>query len=88
VSCALSNSCTSPFWTVFLFDLTTPSSLRLLLNVCACTARAPHEDHQFIFPSAMLSNCFSCHFFQAFEEDGMLSLFSRFPAFSALLPLI
>jgi hypothetical protein len=37
VSCALSNSCTSPFRTVFLFDSTTPSSLRLLLNVCACT---------------------------------------------------
>jgi hypothetical protein len=37
VSCALSNSYTSPFRTVFLFDSITPSSLRLLLSVCACT---------------------------------------------------
>ena len=37
VSCALSNLCTSPFLTFFLFYSTTPRSLRLLLSVCACT---------------------------------------------------
>ncbi len=41
---ALSSSCTNPFPIAFRFDSTTPSSLRLLLNVCTCTDPSPAQD--------------------------------------------
>jgi len=46
VSCASSNSCTSLFRTVFLFHSITPSSLRLLLSVCACTDLRRHRQRE------------------------------------------
>ena len=48
VSCALSSLCTNPFRIAFRFDSITPSSLRLLLNVCTCTD--PH-----VPPTKMIS---------------------------------
>ena len=78
VSCALSSSCTNPFRIAFRCDSTTPSSLRLLLNVCTCTdPHVPPKDDQFDCPSCALSFCLLCYFFKAFDQDIMLSSRTR-----------
>ena len=66
VSCAWSNSCTSPRRIMCLLDSRTPSSLRLLLNVCTCTD-----------PHVPPTNITSLIFHPLFSPTASLATFSR-----------
>ena len=82
---------TNPLRIAFRSDSTTPSSLRLLLNVCKCTD--PHVPstkmisltvHPALSPSAF----FLCYSFKAFNQDIMLISRTRLSTISVILSLV
>jgi hypothetical protein len=77
----------NPLRIVFRFHSTTPSSLRLLFNVCTCTD-PHHEDDQFDCPSCDFSFCLLCYCFKAFDQDIMLIPRPTLSPFSVILSLI